>query len=58
VAVPRPVDARFNRDWFKMDGGNAAVSLGAEARREGYTTATDDALVTSVPSAGQPLPRG
>lgn len=47
------VDARFNRDWFKMDGGNAAVSLGAEARREGYSTATDDALVTSVPSAGR-----
>jgi iron complex outermembrane receptor protein len=36
-----------------MDGGNAAISLGAEARREGYSTATDDALVTSVPSAGR-----
>ncbi len=48
------VDARFNRDWFKMDGGNAAVSLGAEARREGLlNTHTDDALVTSVPSAGR-----
>ena len=47
------VDARFNRDWFKMDGGNAAVSLGAEARRETYNTDTDDALVSSVPSAGR-----
>jgi iron complex outermembrane receptor protein len=46
-------DARFNRDWFKMDGGNAAVSLGAEVRREGYTTDTDDNLVDSVPSAGR-----
>jgi len=47
------IDARFNRDWFKMDGGNAAVSLGAEARRESYNTDTDDALVSSVPSAGR-----
>ena len=47
------VDARFNRDWFKMDGGNAAISLGAEARREGYSTNTDDDLVNNVPSAGR-----
>ena len=46
-------DARFNRDWFKMDGGNAAISLGAEVRREGYSTNTDDNLVDSVPSAGR-----
>ena len=47
------VDARFNRDWFKMDGGMAAFSLGAEARREGYSTNTDDDLVNNVPSAGR-----
>lgn len=47
------VDARFNRELFSMGGGNSALSLGAELRRETYETATDDALVTSVPSAGR-----
>lgn len=47
------VDARFNRELFAMGGGNSAVSLGLEARREGYSSNTDDALVTNVPSAGR-----
>lgn len=47
------VDARFNRELFAMGGGNSAVSLGVEARREGYSSDTDDALVTNVPSAGR-----
>lgn len=47
------VDARFNRELFAMGGGNAAISLGAEARREGYSTDTNDDLVNNVPSAGR-----
>jgi iron complex outermembrane receptor protein len=47
------IDARLNRDLFALGGGNAVLSLGAEFRREGYSYDTDDALVTSVPSAGR-----
>jgi iron complex outermembrane receptor protein len=47
------VDARFNRELFAMGGGNSAISLGGELRREGYSTDTDDALVNNVPSAGR-----
>jgi iron complex outermembrane recepter protein len=46
------VDARFNRDLFAMEGGQAAISLGGEARQERYNSDTVDALVNSVPSAG------
>lgn len=47
------IDARLNRELFAMDGGKAAMSLGGELRREGYSTDTDDNLVNSVPSAGR-----
>lgn len=47
------VDARFNRELFAMGGGNSAISIGAEFRREGYSTDTDDNLVNNVPSAGR-----
>jgi iron complex outermembrane receptor protein len=47
------IDARFNRELFKMDGGAAQLSLGGELRREGYSTDTNDDLVNNVPSAGR-----
>jgi iron complex outermembrane receptor protein len=47
------VDARFNRELFAMDGGKAAISLGGEFRREGYSTDTVDDVVNNVPSAGR-----
>lgn len=47
------IDARFNRELFSMGGGSAALSLGAELRRETYKTDTDDDLVLGVPSAGR-----
>ena len=47
------VDARFNREMFKLDGGASALSLGVESRNESFTTDTDDALVNGVPSAGR-----
>ena len=47
------IDARMNRDIFAMSGGAAVLSVGAEARREGYSYDTDDALVNGVPSAGR-----
>lgn len=45
-------DARFNRDLFAMEGGNAAISIGGELRQEKYDSDTNDNMVNSVPSAG------
>ena len=47
------VDFRVSRELFALGGGNAAMSLGAEARREGYLYNTDDAVVNAIPSAGR-----
>ena len=47
------IDAQFNRQLFALNGGNAAISLGGELRREGYTTDTVDDIVNNVPSAGR-----
>lgn len=49
----RGADVRFNRELFALDGGQAAISLGAELRREGFSTDTNDDLVKSVPSLGR-----
>ena len=47
------VDLRASRDVFSMAGGAAAVSVGAEYRKETYRNDTVDAVVTSVPSLGR-----
>ena len=46
------VDARFNRDLFAMAGGQAALSLGGELRRETYNSDTVDNVVNSLTSLG------
>ncbi len=46
-------DFRVTRDLFAMGGGNAALALGGEVRREGYNYNTDDAVVAAIPSAGR-----
>jgi iron complex outermembrane receptor protein len=47
------MDFRLGRDLFTMSGGNAAVSVGAEYRKESYQFDTDDAVVLAIPSAGR-----
>jgi iron complex outermembrane recepter protein len=47
------IDIRGSRNMFNMAGGPAQISVGAEMRTETYKQDTDDALVSSVPSAGR-----
>ena len=47
------VDLRASRDLFSMAGGAAAVSIGAEYRKEDYRNDTVDAIVLNVPSLGR-----
>ncbi|WP_161974769.1 TonB-dependent receptor [Piscinibacter terrae] len=46
-------DFRLSRDLFEMSGGTAAISGGAEFRKEFYRNDTDDAVVRAIPSAGR-----
>ncbi|MBL8278906.1 MAG: TonB-dependent receptor [Pelomonas sp.] len=47
------VDVRASRDLFALPGGNAALALAAEFRKENYRFDTNDDVVTSIPSAGR-----
>ena len=47
------VDFRASKEIFDLGGGKAAISMGAELRREGYIYNTDDAVVNAIPSAGR-----
>ncbi len=47
------MDFRVSRELFDMGGGKAAMSLGAEARTEGYRYDTNDDVVAAIPSAGR-----
>ena len=47
------VDLRASRDLFSLAGGAAAISVGAEYRKETYRNDTIDAVVTAVPSLGR-----
>jgi len=40
------LDVRASREWFKMAGGNAAVAVGAEARREKLESVPDETYKT------------
>jgi iron complex outermembrane recepter protein len=46
-------DLRVTTELFALGGGKAALSLGGEARHEGYLYDTDDAVVQAIPSAGR-----
>ena len=47
------LDLRVSRELFALGGGNAAMSVGAEIRKEFYKYDTDDAVVNAIPSAGR-----
>ena len=47
------VDLRASRDLFNLGGGAAAISVGAEYRREDYRNDTIDDVVTQIPSLGR-----
>ncbi len=47
------VDIRGSREVFTLAGGAAAVSLGAEFRKEKYANDTVDEVVLAIPSLGR-----
>lgn len=51
--ITQGLDLRLSRELFAMGGGNAAMSIGAEIRKEFYKSDTDDAVVNAIPSAGR-----
>ena len=51
--ITQGLDLRLSRELFAMGGGNAAMSVGAEIRKEFYRSDTDDAVVNAIPSAGR-----
>ncbi|HEY1129892.1 MAG TPA: TonB-dependent receptor [Roseateles sp.] len=47
------VDIRASRDLFSLPGGNAALALSGEFRKENYRFDTNDDVVNNIPSAGR-----
>ncbi len=53
TGTTKGVDLRASREIFSMAGGAAAISVGAEYRKENYRNDTIDAIVTQIPSLGR-----
>ena len=53
VGETKGIDIRASRDLFALPGGNAAIALAAEARKETYRNDTNDDVVLAIPSAGR-----
>ncbi|MFG6468142.1 TonB-dependent receptor [Roseateles sp. BYS87W] len=53
VGETKGIDVRASRDLFALPGGNAAIALAAEARKETYRSDTNDDVVVAIPSAGR-----
>lgn len=53
VGETRGFDVRASRDLFALPGGNAAIAVAAEARKETYRNDTNDDVVLAIPSAGR-----
>ncbi|MCF8204416.1 MAG: TonB-dependent receptor [Methylotenera sp.] len=53
VGETKGIDVRASRDLFSLPGGNAAIAIAAEARKETYRNDTNDDVVVAIPSAGR-----